>query len=119
VAFSRSWFGPYGKYVVAFGLLLFAFSTAISWSYYGDRAVTYLWGSGKVIYYHIIYVIGFFLASFTDTTIIWTLSGITIALMTIPNLFGILSLSKEMKNEVKLFWKEWAIRYPGEKLPKS
>lgn len=119
VAFTRSWFGNYGKFVVAFGLLLFAFSTAISWSYYGDRAVTYLFGSGKVIYYHIIYVIGFFVASFTDTTIIWTLSGITIALMTIPNLFGILSLSKEMKNEVKLFWKEWADRYPGEKVPKS
>ncbi len=118
VAFTKSWFGEYGKYVVAFGLLLFAFSTAISWSYYGDRAVTYLWGSGKVIYYHIIYVIGFFLASFTDTTIIWTLSGITIALMTIPNLFGILSLSKEMKNEVKLFWKEWEKRFPGEKVPK-
>lgn len=118
IAFTKSWFGPYGKYVVAFGLLLFAFSTAISWSYYGDRAVTYLWGSGKVIYYHIIYVIGFFLASFTDTTIIWTLSGITIALMTIPNLFGILSLSKEMKNEVKLFWKEWAQRYPDEKIRK-
>ncbi|MBN2772891.1 MAG: sodium:alanine symporter family protein [Prolixibacteraceae bacterium] len=118
VAFTKSWFGEYGKYVVAFGLLLFAFSTAISWSYYGDRAVTYLWGSDKVIYYHIIYVIGFFLASFTDTTIIWTLSGITIALMTIPNLFGILSLSKEMKNEVKLFWKEWEKRFPGEKVPK-
>ena len=118
IAFTKSWFGPYGKYVVAFGLLLFAFSTAISWSYYGDRAVTYLWGSGKVIYYHIIYVIGFFLASFTDTTIIWTLSGITIALMTIPNLFGILSLSKEMKNEVKLFWKEWTQRYPDEKIRK-
>lgn len=118
VAFTKSWFGPYGKYVVAFGLLLFAFSTAISWSYYGDRAVTYLFGSGKVIYYHIIYVIGFFLASFTDTTIIWTLSGITIALMTIPNLFGILSLSKEMKSEVKQFWKEWENRFPGEKVPK-
>lgn len=118
VAFTKSWFGDYGKYVVAFGLLLFAFSTAISWSYYGDRAVTYLWGSGKVIYYHIIYVIGFFLASFTDTTIIWTLSGITIALMTIPNLFGILSLSKEMKSEVKLFWQEWARRYPDEKTRK-
>jgi alanine or glycine:cation symporter, AGCS family len=90
IAFTKSWFGDYGKYIVAVGLLLFAFSTAISWSYYGDRAVTYLFGSGKVIYYHIIYVIGFFLASFTDTTIIWTLSGITIALMTIPNLFGIL-----------------------------
>ena len=119
IAFTKSWFGDYGKYVVAIGLLLFAFSTAISWSYYGDRAITYLFGSSKVIYYHIIYVIGFFLASFTDTTIIWTLSGITIALMTIPNLFGILSLSKEMKNEVKLFWKEYADRFPDEKVPKG
>jgi AGCS family alanine or glycine:cation symporter len=119
IAFTRSWFGDYGKYIVSIGLLLFAFSTAISWSYYGDRAVTYLWGSGKVIYYHIIYVIGFFLASFTDTTIIWTLSGITIALMTIPNLFGILSLAKEMKREVKSFWKEYATRFPDEKVPKG
>ncbi|MBN1984859.1 MAG: amino acid carrier protein, partial [Prolixibacteraceae bacterium] len=119
IAFTRSWFGDYGKYIVSIGLLLFAFSTAISWSYYGDRAVTYLWGSGKVIYYHIIYVIGFFLASFTDTTIIWTLSGITIALMTIPNLFGILSLAKEMKREVKSFWIEYAARFPDEKVPKG
>ncbi|MBN2637412.1 MAG: amino acid carrier protein [Prolixibacteraceae bacterium] len=119
IAFTRSWFGEYGKYIVSIGLLLFAFSTAISWSYYGDRAITYLFGSEKVIYYHIIYVIGFFLASFTDTTIIWTLSGITIALMTIPNLFGILSLAKEMKSEVKLFWKEYAERFPDEKVPKG
>ncbi|MCD6354035.1 MAG: sodium:alanine symporter family protein [Prolixibacteraceae bacterium] len=119
VAFTRSWFGVYGKYIVSLGLLMFAFSTAISWSYYGDRAVTYLFGSGKVIYYHLIYIVGFFFASFTDTTIIWTLSGITIALMTIPNLFGILALSKEMKSEVKLFWKEYAKRFPGEKVPKG
>lgn len=119
IAFTKSWFGDYGKYIVSIGLLMFAFSTAISWSYYGDRAITYLFGSGKVIYYHIIYVIGFFLASFTDTTIIWTLSGITIALMTIPNLFGILALSKEMKQEVKAFWKEYAERYPNEKVPKG
>ena len=119
VAFTKSWFGDYGKYIVAIGLLMFAFSTAISWSYYGDRAITYLFGSSKVIYYHIIYVIGFFLASFTDTTIIWTLSGITIALMTIPNLFGILSLAKEMKSEVKSFWVEYASRFPDEKVPKG
>ncbi len=119
IAFTRSWFGDFGKYIVSVGLLLFAFSTAISWSYYGDRAITYLFGSEKVIYYHIIYVIGFFLASFTDTTIIWTLSGITIALMTIPNLVGILSLSKEMKKEVKLFWQEYREQFPDEKLPKD
>lgn len=119
IAFTRSWFGGYGKYIVAIGLLLFAFSTAISWSYYGDRAITFLFGPDKVIYYHIVYVAGFFVASFTDTTIIWTLSGITIALMTIPNLIGILSLSKEMKREVKLFWKEYSLRFPNEKVPKD
>ncbi|MFW6277710.1 MAG: alanine/glycine:cation symporter family protein [Prolixibacteraceae bacterium] len=113
IAFTRSWFGEYGKYIVSIGLLLFAFSTAISWSYYGGRAITYLVGIKGVIYYRIIYVIGFFLASFTDTTIVWTLSGITIALMTIPNLIGILSLHKEMKSEVKLFWKEWHEHFPG------
>jgi len=119
IAFTRSWFGEYGKYIVSIGLLMFAFSTAISWSYYGGRAVTYLFGIKGVIYYRIIYVIGFFLASFTDTTIVWTLSGITIALMTIPNLIGILSLHKEMKSEVKLFWVEYAKRFPDDKAPKG
>lgn len=118
VAFTRSWLGDYGKYIVAIGLLLFAFSTAISWSYYGDRAVTYLFGVKGIIYYRILYVLGFFLASFTDTTIVWTLSGITIALMTIPNLIGILTLHKEMKTEVQQFWKEWYEHFPGKNTPK-
>lgn len=114
-AFTKSWFGPYGKYIVAIGLLLFAFSTAISWSYYGDRAITFLFGSKVVIYYHLLYVIGFFFAAFTDTTIIWTLSGITIALMTIPNLIGILFLSREMKTEVKNFWEEYDQFFSGKR----
>ena len=119
LAFTKSWFGHYGAYIVAIGLLLFAFSTAISWSYYGDRAVTYLFGVKGILYYRLAYVIGFFLASFTDTTIVWTFSGIAIALMTIPNLFGILMLHKEMKSEVKSFWVEYAERYPDEKVPKG
>ncbi len=118
-AFTRSWFGQYGSYIVSIGLLLFAFSTAISWSYYGDRAITFLVGSKGVIYFRIVYVIAFFFASFMDTTIVWIFSGITIALMTIPNLFGILALSKEMKSEVKSFWKEYATRFPNEKVPKG
>jgi len=117
-AFARSWLGDYGKYIVTISLLLFAFSTAISWSYYGDRAVTYLFGVERVIYYRIFYVMGFFIASFADTTIVWTFSGITIAFMTIPNLIGILLLRKEMKSEIGLFWKEYANRFPDEKVPK-
>jgi AGCS family alanine or glycine:cation symporter len=119
LAFTKSWFGEYGKYIVSLGLLMFAFSTAISWSYYGDRAVTFLWGPQYVIWYHLVYVVGFFIASFVDTTIIWTLSGITIALMTIPNLFGILILHKEVKTEVKDFWVEYKRRFPEEHVPRG
>ncbi len=114
-AFKRSLFGNFGQYIVSIGLLLFAFSTAISWSYYGDRAMTFLAGSKSVIYFRIFYVIGFFLAAFTDTTIIWTLSGIAIALMTIPNLVGILLLSGDMKKTISEYWKSFKNEFPNEK----
>ncbi len=117
IAFTRGFFGEYGQYIVSIGLLLFAFSTAISWSYYGDRAMTFLFGSKSVIYFRVVYVLGFFLAAFTDTTIIWTLSGITIALMTLPNLFGILYLHKDIKATIDEYWKGFKEEWPGEKTP--
>ena len=117
IAFTRSFFGNFGQYIVSIGLLLFAFSTAISWSYYGDRAMTYLFGSRSVLYYRIVYVVGFFFAAFTDTTIVWTLSGITIVVMTIPNLFGILMLHRDMKSTVNKYWEDFKKEWPGEKAP--
>ena len=117
IAFTRSFLGDYGKYIVSIGLLLFAFSTAISWSYYGDRAMTFLFGSKSILYYRLVYVTGFFVASFVDTTIIWTFSGITIALMTLPNLVGILFLRSDMKKTVKKYWIDFKEEYPNEKTP--
>ncbi len=119
VAFSQSWLGVYGKYIVSIGILLFAFSTAISWSYYGGRAMTYLFGLKSVVWYKLVYSLTFFMASFIDTTIIWIFSGITIAMMTIPNLIGILVLHREVKLDVKNFWKEYTKRFPDEKVPKG
>jgi AGCS family alanine or glycine:cation symporter len=116
-AFKRSWMGDWGQYIVSIGLLLFAFSTAISWSYYGGRAVTYLFGTRYVIVYRMIYVVGFFLASFTDTTIVWNLSYITIAIMTIPNLFGLLVLRKDIKRTIGAYWSGFKKEWPQEKLP--
>lgn len=118
-AFKRSWLGDWGQYIVSIGLLLFAFSTAISWSYYGDRAVTYLFGTRYVIFYRLIYVAGFFVASFTDTTIVWNLSYITIAIMTIPNLFGLLILRKDIKGTINTYWTDFRKDWPGEKLPRG
>jgi len=118
IAFNRGFFGEYGQYIVSIGLLLFAFSTAISWSYYGDRAMTFLFGTKSVIYYRIVYVIAFFFAAFQDTTIIWTLSGITIALMTLPNLVGILWLRKDMKKTIGEYGDFFEKNFPGKKHPK-
>jgi len=116
-AFKRSILGDWGQYIVAIGLLLFAFSTAISWSYYGGRAVTYLIGEKYVIYYKMIYIIGFFIAAFTDTTIVWNISYITIALMTIPSLLGLWILRKDIKNTVKEYWIDFHKQWPDEKIP--
>ena len=117
MAFDKGFLGNYGNYIVSIGLLLFAFSTAIAWSYYGDRAMTYLFGSGSVVYYRIVYVIGFFIASFADTTVIWNVSLITIALMTIPNLIGLLWLRQEVKSTVKDYWINFKKEWPNENTP--
>ncbi len=115
-AFKRSLFGNWGQYIISIGLLLFAFSTAISWSYYGDRAITYLIGPKWVMPYRILYTAAFFIASFTDTTIIWNLSAITIVLMAIPNLFGLLILHREVKQTIKDYWKIFRKEFPEEKI---
>jgi AGCS family alanine or glycine:cation symporter len=117
-AFRHSVLGDWGKYIVSIGLLLFAFSTAISWSYYGDRALTYLVGPKSVIWYRIIFVIAFFIASFTDTTIIWSLSYITIAFMAVPNLIGLWLLRKEIKTTIADYWVDFSKKKPEDRMSK-
>jgi AGCS family alanine or glycine:cation symporter len=104
LAFTKGFFGESGKYIVSIGLLLFAFSTAIAWSYYGDRAMTYLLGPRSVMPYRVVYVAGFVWAAVSDTTLVWTLSAVAIVVMTLPNLFGIFLLRKEMKESVNEYW---------------
>jgi AGCS family alanine or glycine:cation symporter len=106
IAFTKGYFGEFGKYIVSVGLLLFAFSTAIAWSYYGDRAMTYLLGPASVMPYRVIYVAAFFWAAISDTTLVWALSAVAIVVMTLPNLFGIMMLRKEMKQSVNEYWEK-------------
>lgn len=104
-AFKRSFFGEYGQYAVTVGLVLFAFSTAIAWSYYGDRAITYLFGTSWVLPYRAAYVLAFFLATILDTSLVWLVSAVTLALMALPNLVGIVLLCREMKASVRDYWR--------------
>ena len=102
-AFGSGVLGIYGEYIVAIGLLLFAFSTAIAWSYYGDRSTAYIFGEGAVPWYRTIYVVCFIAAAVVDTTVVWNIAYVVVALVTIPNLIALFVLRKEMKEQVDTY----------------
>lgn len=104
-AFNKGFFGSYGEYIVSVGLLLFAFSTVITWAYYGDRCSAYLFGESSIIYYRILYIIAFFIAGsgFLDTEIIWNFALITVAASTLPNLISIFLLRGKMKSLIDTY----------------
>lgn len=103
-AFEQSFLGEYGGLLVTIGLTLFAFSTAIAWSYYGDRAIAYLLGTAWVLPYRGLYVLGFFAATIIDTSLIWLISAVTVALMTLPNLVGMVLMRVEVKQMTQEYW---------------
>ena len=85
---------PYfGGVIVAIGLILFAISTAISWSYYGDRCAEYLFGSKAIMPYRCVYVVALFVGAMVQLEFVWNFSDITLGLMAIPNLIAIIALS--------------------------
>ncbi len=102
-AFKRGIFGDMGQYAVTVSLVLFAFSTALAWSYYGDRAILYLFGPKALTPYRLLYCTAFLIGSFMDTTLIWKIAAVFVVLMALPNLFGITMLSKEMKTTARDF----------------
>ncbi|MGM0610084.1 MAG: alanine/glycine:cation symporter family protein [Thermodesulfobacteriota bacterium] len=91
-AFNIGLPGP-GGYIVAIGIIFFAFSTAISWSYYGDRCIDYLFGQRMVMPYRILYCILLPVGAYVKLATVWTISDIFNALMAWPNLIGLIFLS--------------------------
>ncbi len=93
-----------GGYVVAFGIVIFAFSTAISWSYYGDRSVEYLFGSGAVTPYRIIYCLLLPVGASVELNLVWTISDIFNALMAWPNLIALILLSGVIRQSTREYF---------------
>lgn len=111
-AFNRSFLGGIGPYIVALGLMLFAFSTALAWSYYGDRSMTFLFGTKSIMPYRLVYVVGFFLAAIADTTLIWQIAAITMVVMTLPNLLGLVMMRQEIRQEIREYWTGFSKAHP-------
>jgi len=94
-----------GGHIIAFGLLLFAFSTIISWSYYGSRATIYLIGEKAVKPYLYIYGLFVFFGSIWGLDIVWHFVDMVITFMTIPNLIALLLLAPVVVEETKSYFK--------------
>lgn len=90
-----------GTPILIFGMITFAFSTIIGWSYYGNRCVTYLLGSKAIRPYQVVYVIVAFLGVIGVGDMVWTCSDIANALMAIPNIIVVLALSGIIAKETK------------------
>jgi alanine or glycine:cation symporter, AGCS family len=82
-----------GEYIVTIGIIFFAFSTVIGWSYYGDRCIDYLFGQKAVLPYRIIYCLIIPVGATIKLSVVWTVSDIFNALMAWPNLIGLIFLS--------------------------
>ena len=95
------------KYMLTFGLVLFAFSTIIGWSYYGERCCEYLFGVKGIMPYRICYIVLVGLGVFLKLETIWVIADIVNGLMAIPNLIALLGLSGVVVAETKLYFEHW------------
>ncbi len=105
-AASFSYFlGDVGGYIVTIGIILFAFSTLVGWSYYGEKCFSYLFSDKAIPYYRFVFVIAVMYGAMEKLDIVWGISDIMNALMAVPNLIGLLGLSGVVAYETKKFLK--------------
>ena len=95
-----------GGVVVAVSLALFAFSTILGWSYYGEKSLEYLLGTRAVLPYRAAFVLAAFLGSLGTVEVVWLLSDVLNGLMAIPNLIGLLLLSGFIVRETRTYFRK-------------
>lgn len=93
-----------GKYLVTLCVILFGVSTAISWSYYGDRSIQYLAGDKSIIYYKMVYLVMHFIGAVIALETVWAIGDIALGLMTFPNLIALFALSGVVATASKTYF---------------
>jgi AGCS family alanine or glycine:cation symporter len=98
--------GPTGEILVAMAIVLFAYSTLIGWSYYGEKAIEYLAGPRSVHIYRIFFIAGVIVGAMVSLEFVWNFSDLMNGMMAIPNLIALLLLSRIIKEETNRFFRE-------------
>ena len=98
---------PHFDKILAVAVILFAFSTMISWSYYGERCWAYLFGDNASMSYRIIFLVFVFLGSIVSATNVLEFGDLMILGMALPNILGVLLLSGKVRNELTAYWSKY------------
>jgi AGCS family alanine or glycine:cation symporter len=106
-----SWLFNSGDKIVTLSVLLFAVSTAISWSFYGDRAAEYLFGVRAIIPYRWVYVLFVFIGGIAGLEVVWAFGDAALGFMTFPNLVSIILLSTALKAMTKEYFSQEHVPY--------
>ena len=101
--------GDWGHLIVVFGVLLFGISTAISWSYYGDRCAHYLFGQRALLPYKMLFLVAHFLGAVLPLAVVWALGDVALAIVIWPNLLALIFLAPIVVEETKSYFerKPW------------
>jgi len=97
--------GGAGELIVALATALFAYSTLIGWNYYGEKAIEYLFGSRSIRIYRIAFIATVIVGAMMNLEFVWNFSDLMNGMMAIPNLIGLLILSKVVKKETDRYFK--------------
>jgi AGCS family alanine or glycine:cation symporter len=92
---------PHFRLVVLLSLTMFAFTTMLAWSYYGEKAFEFLFGAKTAIFYRWAFTLCVLFGAILELDIVWAIANISTAIMVLPNLYAITSLSKEIKFELR------------------
>jgi AGCS family alanine or glycine:cation symporter len=98
--------GTFGGIVVTLATILFAYSTLLGWSYYGERAFEFLFGERSVKVYKVLFVSAVLIGAMVELKFAWNFSDLANGLMAIPNLIALLLLSKVISTETKRYFRE-------------
>ena len=104
MAFQRGLPGEWGHYIVILTVLLFAVSTAIAWSYYGDRCAVYLFGERAVLPYKFVFVCMHFLGAVAPLAVAWVLADVVLFVAIIPNLIAVVILTPKVKEMTESYF---------------
>ncbi len=101
VAFSLGLPGNSGGIVVAIGLILFAYTTLLGWSYYGEKSIEYLLGDRAIRWYRVLFCLIVVVGAIAKLDLVWSFADVMNGLMALPNLIGLIALSGIVVSETR------------------